>query len=239
MMRPLDVVLPVPDEVQDLQIVRREFPGGRGQFEALHNAGLSLSLMSGRFESTSSTGGVTFYEGTFLNDPHGERPTPDGQGVRTNPDSSSYAGQWKKGYPDGQGEWRAPPPSCESYLGEWRRGKKHGFGLQNFSNGDAYEGDWADGKFQDRGKYTYANGDEFMGIWEKGVKKNGTYYFKDGRTSTRKWEGGRLVTCQEFDARRRSYQPTVSNVQAHDPGRNLYGGRATLGMLSPQGVRIH
>merc|ERR1712087_982708 len=120
----------------------------------------------------TSEGGVSRYEGTFLNkDPHSELPTPSGRGVRTNTDGSIYSGQWKDGFPHGDGEWRAPPPSCESYVGEWKRGKKHGFGIQKYQHGDVYEGDWADGKFQDRGKYVYANGDEFMGLWEKASRR--------------------------------------------------------------------
>lgn len=241
MMRPLDVVLPSPEEVRDLALVTRDLPEGQGRFEALHNVQLSNSLMSGRFESTSSSGGKTRYEGTFLNkDPHSELPMPNGRGVRTNPDGSVYSGQWKDGFPHGDGEWRAPPPSCESYIGEWKKGKKHGFGIQKFQNGDIYEGDWADGKFQDRGKHVYANGDEFLGLWEKGVKKHGTFYYKDGRTSTRNWENGALVSCQDYDTRRRNYQPTLTKTQIHDENRARYGGnQTTLGVVSPRGIRIN
>jgi len=241
MMRPLDEVLPSPPEVRDLAIVSRDLPDGKGRFDALHNVQLSNSLMSGCFESTNSAGGVSRYEGTFLNkDPHSELPTASGRGVRTNADGSVYSGQWKDGFPHGDGEWRAPPPSFESYVGEWKRGKKQGFGIQKFENGDMYEGDWADGKFQDRGKFLYANGDEFLGSWDKGIKSHGTFYFKDGRTSTRKWERGVLVTCQDFDSRRRSYQPTVSKLQVHGDDRCRFGaagGQAAFGVISPRGIR--
>jgi len=237
----LDIVLKHDVQVNDLAVVQREFPDGQGKFEVLHNCQLSRSLMSGMFENTSSTSQdrLTRYEGTFLNDPHQERPLPHGQGIRENPDGSTYAGQWKDGFPDGRGEWKAPPPSCESYVGEWKRGKKHGFGLQNFANGDSYEGDWADGKFQDRGKYVYANGDVFMGIYEKGVKVSGSFYFKDGRISTRKWENGKLASCQDFDSRSKSYNPTISASQVHAPERNMYGAKVSFGMVSPRGVKIN
>merc|ERR1719215_2164675 len=144
--------------------------------------------MSGRFESKTSAGQSMAYQGTFLNDPHEATPTPSGQGVRHNPDGSTYTGQWREGQYHGHGEWKAAPPSCESYIGEWKKGRKHGYGVQRFPNGDVYEGDWANGKCQDRGKYIYVNGDVFMGIWENGVKEHGTFYFKDGRTSTRRWQ---------------------------------------------------
>ena len=39
--------------------------------------------------------------------------------VRVNPDGSSYSGEWKDGFPHGQGEWKAAEPS-ESYVGEWK-----------------------------------------------------------------------------------------------------------------------
>lgn len=226
MMRPLDEVLAVPESagVQDLEIVRREFTDNSGRFEVVHNSQLSRSLMSGSFNSVSKSG-LTSYEGTFLNDPHNELPTPSGQGVRKNADGSMYSGQWKDGYPEGHGEWTAPAPSPESYLGEWRRGKKHGFGWQRFANGDVYEGDWSAGKFQDRGKYKYANGDEFMGVWDNGQKVSGTFYFADGRVSTRRFDNGRLVACQDFDANKRHYQPTITKDQVHDPDANKYGAR--------------
>lgn len=226
MMQPLDEVLEMPDcdKIQDLQVVTREFADGSGKFEAVHNSQLSRSLMTGTFHSVSQSG-TTSYEGTFLNDPHLEFPTPSGQGVRRNADGSVYSGQWKDGYPDGHGEWTAPEPSCESFLGEWKRGKKHGFGMQKFGNGDSYEGDWANGKFQDRGKYKYANGDEFIGVWDNGLKQNGTFYFADGRVSTRRFDNGRLVACQDYDANRRHYQPTITKDQVHDAGASKFGAR--------------
>jgi len=242
MMQPLDIVLDHDVKVNDLEIISREYPEGQGKFEVLHNSQLSRSLMSGSFEnkSSTSTGGMTTYQGTFMNDPHQERPLPHGQGIRENPDGSTYAGQWKDGFPDGRGEWKAPANnSNESYVGEWKRGKKHGFGVMNFASGDSYEGDWADGKFQDRGKYMYANGDVFVGIYDKGVKVNGSFYFKDGRVSTRKWEDGKLMSCQDFDSRRRVYNPTISRSQVHAPERNTYGAQIQTGMVSPRGVKIN
>jgi hypothetical protein len=242
MMQPLDVVLPTFDEVHDLRVVTRELPEGKGKFEALHNCNLAKSLMTGAFESSYEAKGVTHvtkYEGTFLNDPHAEQPTPHGQGTRVNADQSTYQGQWKNGFPDGHGEWRAPPPGCESYLGDWKRGKKNGWGAQKFANGDLYEGDWADGKFQDRGKYTYANGDVFLGIFEQGVKKNGSFYFTDGRVSRRTWERGQLVSSQDFDSRRRTYQPTLTHAAVHAPERNYYGSTInSRGMMTSTGIRF-
>jgi len=240
MQQPLDVNMRKPEEVQDLKIVTREFPDGQGKFEALHNSALSRSLMTGTFESTTTTGGKVVYEGTFLNDPHSERPTPHGQGRRVNVDLSTYTGQWKDGFPDGHGEWRAPEEqiTVESFVGEWKAGKRHGFGIYKFANGDMYEGDWSKGRFQDRGKYIYANGDEFSGIWEDGVKKNGSFYFKDGRISRRTWDRGVLVSCQDFDGRKRQYVPTITRDEVHEPSRNMYGAKATSGMVSPRGVKM-
>ncbi|CAK9038211.1 unnamed protein product [Durusdinium trenchii] len=227
------------EKVDDLKVHHREFFGGVGSFTVLKHEHLSQSTMSGSFTLTSSTGGVTEYKGCFNGNPADDGPTPNGLGVRINPDGSSFAGEWKEGFPHGQGEWKAAAPSCESYVGEWKRGKKHGYGTMKFNNGDCYEGDWADGKFQDRGKYTYSNGDEFMGLWEKGVKVSGTFYFADGRVSTRKWQGGKLVSCQEFDARKRSYMPTTTHQQVHDPRANQYGAAASMSnMITCNGVRV-
>jgi len=236
----LPLAMPELDTVQDVQVVSRDFGDNKGSFAALHNMHLSKSIMTGTFTSASSSAGVTRYEGTFLNDPHHETPTPSGQGVRTNPDGSVYAGQWRDGRPDGHGEMTAPPPSCESYVGEFRRGRKHGLGLQKFANGDTYEGDWVEGKFHDRGKFVYANGDEFFGIFENGLKKQGTFYYKDGRVSARKWENGCLLSNQEFDARRRTYQPTLNRMMAHNPARNMLGSTEShFHVISPRGNKIN
>lgn len=230
----LDETLPKPEAVQDLAVVTRDYTEGAGKFEALHNTKLSKSLLSGSFESACSTGGVTKYEGTFLNDPHHEQPVPHGQGMRVNADGSQYSGQWKNGCPDGQGEWRGPPDSCESYVGEWLAGKRHGFGIHKFRNGDSYQGDWAKGKFQDRGKYMYANGDTFCGIWEDGVKKDGSFYFADGRISRRTWNKGTLITCQDFDGRKKNYLPTTNRSEIHAPNRVVYGEKIKTGISSPR-----
>lgn len=238
MERPLDEVISFPEEVCDLKLVERDFEG-QGSFTALHHVEMSRSLMCGSFHSRSSTGGVTTYEGTFLCDPHNERPIPSGQGVRTNVDGSMYSGQWKEGFPDGTGEFKAAPPNQASYVGEWKRGKKHGYGVQKFANGDKYEGDWANGLFQDRGKYIFASGDEFLGIFLNGMKKEGTFYFRDGRLSTRRWDRGCLVSCQDYNLKRQNYQPTITKEEVHDPERNAFGANVESSiMISPRGIRV-
>jgi len=241
MQLPLDNHLPNLEAIQDLRVVVRELPDGQGRVEAIHNKELSNSLMTGSFESVTSEGKKVIYEGTFLNDPHHEQPTPHGQGRRMNVDGSTHTGQWKAGLLDGQGEWKAaeePGKTQETYIGEWKAGKRHGYGVHLFANGDKYEGDWAKGAFQDRGKYTYASGDVFQGIWENGMKKEGSFYFKDGRISRRTWERGVLISCQDFDARKRSYIPTITRGEVHEPHRCTYGGTQVVGMISPSGVRV-
>jgi len=258
MQRPLDIVLKCEEDIldRDLEVIQRDYPDGRGKLEVLHNSQLKKSLMSGSFEHQVSTGGTTTYAGTFAepeddlldgNDGTEQKKTECyGQGVRVMPDGSTYSGQWNNGLPEGRGEWRAPEPSCESYVGEWRikdpKGHKisykHGFGMQKFANGDIYEGDYKDGKFHDRGKYTYANGDYFMGIYNQGVKVNGSFYFKSGEVSIRKYENGKLVSCQDFDSNRKIYKPTISHSQVHAPERNAYGAKVNIGMVTPRGVQI-
>jgi len=244
MQMPLDVTMPVPPEVQDVKFETREFPFGQGKFEARHNSALSRSLLSGSLEAVTSIGGRSRYEGTFLNDPKDEGPCLHGQGQRQNVDGSTYTGQWKDNQPHGHGEWRAPHPSFESYIGEWKVGKRHGFGIHKFPNGDMYEGDWKSGCFHDRGAYTYANGDQFCGIFEGGIKAHGSFYFKDGRISRRTYQNGRLMTCQDFDPRKRSYLPTITRGEAHDPARNCYGSkrespRPQDGSTGPGGRSTH
>ncbi|CAJ1328739.1 unnamed protein product [Effrenium voratum] len=234
--QPLDEPLKGLEEVDELKVHHRDFFGGVGSFTVLHHQHLSHSAMSGSFTSTASNGGVTEHRGCFQGDPCHEGPVPKGPGVRINPDGSSYTGEWKDGFPHGHGEWKAAPPSCESYVGEWKARAR-----------DCFEGDWADGKFQDRGKYTYLNGDEFLGLWEKGVKLSGTFYHKDGRISTRKWQNGKLVSCQDFDSRKKAYQPTMTHTQANAPmsqcewargqkGRGLFSSQ--IGRMAAEGANV-
>lgn len=216
----LSTVLPCPPEVQDVQLLKRDFPNGAGRFEVKYNTALSKSLLSGVLEFGSSTGGMTRYEGTFRNDADGECPTPHGDGVRHFGDGSTYTGQWKNGTQDGHGEWKGGPPSYESYVGEFRNGRRHGYGIQKFANGDRYEGDWKDGKFHDRGNFFYANGDKFLGVWKDGMKLNGSLYFQDGRVSRRTFDAGRLMSCQDFDPRKKTYLPTITRKDIHK-GRDI------------------
>lgn len=212
----------IHEEVNDVRRVRREFRTSNnaevGHFEAFYNSALSRSLLSGVVEFDTSNGGASRYEGMFMNDPENECPMPHGEGVRRNTDGSTYSGQWKSGTMHGHGELVGPPPANETYVGDWRNGKRHGFGTQTFGNGDRYEGDWVEGKFHDRGTFKSANGDRFEGIWADGMKKYGSIYFVDGRVSRRTFDSGRLMSCQDFDPRRRAYLPTKTRRETHKAG---------------------
>jgi hypothetical protein len=47
------------------------------------------------------------------------------------------------------------------YEGELKDDKKHGYGVQKWTNGSRYEGQWFEGKAKGFGKYYFANGDYY------------------------------------------------------------------------------
>lgn len=86
------------------------------------------------------------WEGEFRNG------YPDGNGVYTNPEGR-YEGEVRQGVLDGQGKLtlymegnsRLEGLSRCGYEGEWRDGKYHGWGILDAAIGDRYEGEFRNG----------------------------------------------------------------------------------------------
>lgn len=51
------------------------------------------------------------------------------------------------------------------YIGEWLGNKKHGFGIQQWTDGARYEGEWKLNKACGKGKFWHVDGDIFEGEW--------------------------------------------------------------------------
>ena len=59
--------------------------------------------------------------------------------------NGQYNGQWKNGYPNGQG-------TTNFYTGEWKDGKPHGQGTFSYADGKVYKGDVYEGDFVNIGR---------------------------------------------------------------------------------------
>ena len=70
------------------------------------------------------------------------------------------------------------------YQGQVKDGKPNGLGILTFENSmgwkSKYVGGWENGKENGKGTLTYPNGNKFVGKYKKGIKSDGTYYYKDG-----------------------------------------------------------
>ena len=112
---------------------------------------------------------------------------PQGQGVRTYPDTSTYTGGFSGGEPHGQGTLTYS--DSKSWSGEFTNGRAHtgegvfrGSGSEicgvivdgypYFAKGswlyldDLFEGEWINGELQGHGKITFENGDVYEGNFE-------------------------------------------------------------------------
>ena len=102
----------------------------------------------------------------------------DGQGVRVQPDGSSYQGAFKSGRRQGKGvqTW----PDGRRYEGSWVGDLRHGYGVQTYPDG-RYVGSWSQGEPTSAGVRSYANGDRYVGVFRKEKRHgHGTLTFANG-----------------------------------------------------------
>ena len=56
-------------------------------------------------------------------------------------------------------------------MGEWCNDQRHGFGIEQFPNGDTYYGDFNEGKRSGLGKYHYQGHNYcFLGCFKEGMR---------------------------------------------------------------------
>ncbi|TNV81779.1 hypothetical protein FGO68_gene631 [Halteria grandinella] len=80
----------------------------------------------------------------------------NGDGCFQDEDGYQYQGQYKQGFPDGQGK-------------------------QNMPNGECYEGAWQDDRQHRQGRFTHADGSYHEGEWKNSYKVGvHKYYSKEG-----------------------------------------------------------
>ena len=80
----------------------------------------------------------------------------------------------------------------EIYAGWYRQGKRHGQGVQTFSDGRKYVGEWKDGMRDGQGTFTFPDGYRFSGEWKKDVRWNGTVFDINGEIVGKILEGAEL-----------------------------------------------
>lgn len=57
-----------------------------------------------------------------------------------------------------------------SYLGELKESLKHGYGIEQFANGDIYQGNYLNGRPCGFGEYHWANGARYKGNFQNGLR---------------------------------------------------------------------
>jgi hypothetical protein len=101
------------------------------------------------------------YEGPWIDDlPHGN----DGTWTEANGDVSR--GGFVGGRREGRGVWRSSGGE-ERYAGQWRQGEREGQGECWYADGGKYVGEWLKGKRHGRGRMRFADGAVFEGAWEE------------------------------------------------------------------------
>ncbi len=80
----------------------------------------------------------------------------------------TYEGECKNGRANGQGSAKG----IDSYTGDFKKGYPNGNGIYNWANGDVYEGEWKMGARNGKGKFNYKKNDENKideGIWDTNI----------------------------------------------------------------------
>ena len=85
------------------------------------------------------------------------------------------------------------PQKGEKYMPDgYRQGKRHGQGVQTFSDGRKYVGEWKDGMRDGHGTFNFPDGYRFSGEWKKDVRWNGTVFDINGEIVGKILEGAEL-----------------------------------------------
>jgi hypothetical protein len=75
-----------------------------------------------------------------------------------------------------------------TYGGSFLNNLPHGYGRQQYKNGNVYEGYWVQGKKSGQGVFTFASGNVFNGQFEKDViKGSGRMFYKNGVVYNGQW----------------------------------------------------
>jgi len=98
-----------------------------------------------------------------------------------------YLGEIVTGVPNGQGTYTFP--DGKKYVGKWKDGKYNGEGIFTRPSGTKYVGEFKDGEKNGQGILTSPYGFKFEGEWKNNKPWNGILYNKDGKITSKYFNG--------------------------------------------------
>jgi hypothetical protein len=114
------------------------------------------------------------------------------EGTYTQPDGTTYEGQWKFRERDGQGTLTFP--DGRKYIGEFKSGQRHGQGTMTYPDGRKYVGEFNNGERSGLGTMTYADGRKYTGEFKAGERNgHGTMIYPDGKKLEGEFKNGEFV----------------------------------------------
>ena len=114
------------------------------------------------------------------------------EGTYTQPDGTTYEGQWMFRERNGQGTLTFP--DGRKYIGEFKSGLRHGQGTMIYPDGRKYVGEFIYGERAGSGTMTYADGHKYTGEFKAGeINGHGTMIYPDGKKLEGEFKNGEFV----------------------------------------------
>jgi hypothetical protein len=114
------------------------------------------------------------------------------EGTYTQPDGTTYEGQWMFRERNGQGTLTFP--DGRKYIGEFKSGQRHGQGTMIYPDGRKYVGEFNNGERSGLGTMTYADGRKYSGEFKAGERDgHGTMIYPDGKKLEGEFKNGEFV----------------------------------------------
>ena len=114
------------------------------------------------------------------------------EGTYSQPDGTTYEGQWMFRERNGQGTLTFP--DGRKYIGEFKSGQRHGKGTMLYPDGRKYVGDFNFGERSGSGTMTYPDGRVYTGGFKAGERNGrGTMTDADGKKLEGVFKNGEYV----------------------------------------------
>eukprot|EP00088_Acartia_fossae_P043016 TRINITY_DN4524_c0_g1_i12.p2 TRINITY_DN4524_c0_g1~~TRINITY_DN4524_c0_g1_i12.p2 ORF type:complete len:141 (-),score=12.95 TRINITY_DN4524_c0_g1_i12:107-472(-) len=99
---------------------------------------------------------------------------------------------------DGLGKWIKGENSL--YIGDFKNGRRHGSGVETYSDGNFYRGQFVDGKRHGYGTMVWNSTQYYSGEYEEGMQNGyGTLVMPDGKICKGYWFNNKLKNCPRND----------------------------------------
>jgi len=114
------------------------------------------------------------------------------EGTYTQPDGTTYEGQWMFRERNGQGTLTYP--DGRKYIGDFKSNQRHGQGTMIYPDGRRYVGDFLHGERTGQGTMTYPDGRQYSGEFKDGrLSGQGTMIYPDGKKQEGMFKDGEFV----------------------------------------------